>query len=82
MGSFLSPDSLARRSAHHPWLTLGAWVLLIVVAVVGASRLTFDESQVMTGSDSDKATNVLEKLRGGPKRHRNRRHPLGQHHRG
>lgn len=66
MGSFLSPDRLARRSAQHPWLTLGAWVLLIVVAVVGASRLTFDETQKMDGSDSDRAATVLERLHGGP----------------
>jgi RND superfamily putative drug exporter len=66
MGSFLSPDQLARRSAQHPWITLGAWVLLIVFAVVGASRLTFDETQKMDGSDSDKAATVLERLHGGP----------------
>ena len=30
----LSTESLARRSARHPWPTIGVWVLTLVVAIV------------------------------------------------
>ena len=32
-------ERLARSSATHPWRTLGAWVTIIVVAVLGMSAL-------------------------------------------
>jgi RND superfamily putative drug exporter len=58
--SFLSPDRLARRSANHPWLTLGIWVLVIVGAVMAASKINFTPGFDVFGSDSAKADDILE----------------------
>ena len=33
--TFFSPDRLARKSANHPWLTLGIW-LLVIAGAIGA----------------------------------------------
>ncbi len=60
MISFLSPDRLARRSANHPWLTLGIWVLVIVGAVMAASKINFTPGFDVFGSDSAKADDILE----------------------
>ncbi len=37
--SFLSPARLARASARHPWRVLGAWLVVLVLAVMSASSL-------------------------------------------
>jgi RND superfamily putative drug exporter len=37
--SLFSPASLARASARHPWRVLGAWVVILVLAVMSASGL-------------------------------------------
>ena len=37
--SFLSPARLARASARHPWRVLGAWIVILVLAVMSASSL-------------------------------------------
>ena len=60
MFSFLSPERLARRSANHPWLTLGLWVVIVVAAVFGASQLKFTPGFEVRGSDSAKADKILE----------------------
>ncbi len=60
MRTFLSPDRLARRSANHPWLTLGVWVVFIVLALGAASQLKITPSWEIRGSDSQKAANLLE----------------------
>jgi len=60
MFSALSPDRLARRSANHPWLTLGVWFLVIVGAVVAASQISFTPGFEVRGSDSAKAEKILE----------------------
>ncbi len=61
MFSGLSPDRLARRSANHPWLTLGIWVLLIVGAVAAATQINFTPGFDVYGSDSARADDILEK---------------------
>jgi predicted RND superfamily exporter protein len=65
MLSFLSPQRLARRSAQHPWLTLGVWAVLIVVGVFSAMQIKFDEKQTIVGADSERAQQLIDKLRGG-----------------
>jgi len=55
-----SPDRLARRSANHPWLTLGIWVLVIVGAVAAASQIRFTPGFDVYGSDSARADDILE----------------------
>ena len=57
---FFSPDRLARKSANHPWLTLGIWLLVIVSAVGAASQLKFTPGFDVRGSDSAKADDILE----------------------
>ncbi|MCW5718291.1 MAG: MMPL family transporter [Bauldia sp.] len=37
MFAALSPASLARRSARHPWLTIGAWVVALGIAGAAAA---------------------------------------------
>jgi RND superfamily putative drug exporter len=64
MKTLLSPSNLARRSAQHPWLTLGFWVLLIIAGAVGASQLKFNEKQTISGTESTEVQNTLEGLRG------------------
>ncbi len=64
MFSFLSPSALARRSARHPWLTVGFWVLLLAAAIVSAGNLQLDETQSTLGAESERATATLESLHG------------------
>jgi RND superfamily putative drug exporter len=58
--SLFSPDRLARKSANHPWLTLGIWVLVIVGAIGAASQMKFTPGFDVRGSDSAKADDILE----------------------
>jgi len=60
MSAVFSPDRLARRSANHPWLTLGVWLLAIVGAVMAASQINFTPGFDVFGSDSAKANDILE----------------------
>ena len=60
MFSIFSPDRLARRSANHPWLTLGIWVLVVVASVAAASQIKFTPGFEVRGSDSVKADKILE----------------------
>jgi RND superfamily putative drug exporter len=64
MLAFLSPSTLARRSARHPWLTVGLWVALIAAAVLSAGNLKTDSSQRVYGTDSERAHALLQDLRG------------------
>ncbi len=64
MFRFLSPSWLAGASARRPGITIGAWVLIVVLAVGGASMLKFTESQRIPGSESDRAYEILTELRG------------------
>jgi len=38
----MSPESIARASSHHPWRTLGVWVVLIVTMGAVSSALLGD----------------------------------------
>ncbi len=58
--SLFSPDRLARRSANHPWLTLGIWLLVIVGSIGAASQMKFSPGFDVRGSDSAKADDILE----------------------
>ena len=58
--SFLSPDRLARKSANHPWITLGVWLLVIVGSLGAASQMKFTPGFDVRGSDSAKADDILE----------------------
>ncbi|HMO52991.1 MAG TPA: MMPL family transporter [Tepidiformaceae bacterium] len=60
MGSLFSPERLARRSAIHPWLTLGIWVALIIGGVFSASQLQLTPGWEIRGSDSEKSAHLLE----------------------
>ncbi len=64
MKSLFSPAQLARRSANHPWLTLGLWALVILAAVAGTSQLKFNEKQDISGTESTEARGIVEDLRG------------------
>ncbi|MGE5594573.1 MAG: MMPL family transporter, partial [Hyphomicrobiales bacterium] len=65
MNRFLSPQGLTRTSARHPWLVLGAWVLLIAGAVFAAMQMDITENSDITGTDSYRADKLLEeRLRG------------------
>jgi RND superfamily putative drug exporter len=39
MGSILSPEALARQATRHPWLIVGVWGVILVLAVFAASGL-------------------------------------------
>ena len=56
----VSPDRLARRSANHPWITLAAWLVLILTAAGAASLMKFTPGYDVRGSDSAKANDILE----------------------
>lgn len=60
----LSPSSLARASARHPWRTLAVWIVIIAAALVGGSQITFTTEQTIDGAESQHAEDVLERFRG------------------
>lgn len=60
LGSFLSPDRLARRSANHPWLTLAIWFAIIVAGLGAATQLKITPTWEIRGSESQKAASLLE----------------------
>ncbi len=51
-------------SARRPWYTVLAWVFVLVAGVAGATLLQFRESPRISGSESDRAYEILEELRG------------------
>ena len=65
MLSFLSPDRLARSCARHPWLTLAAWAVIFVAGALAATTIQFNEQWTATGSDSVKARDLMDQMRGG-----------------
>ncbi len=60
MANIFSPDRLARRTATHPWITLGIWVALVVGGVLSASQLELTPGWEIRGSDSERAAVLLE----------------------
>ena len=69
MLNIFSPPKLARWSARHPWIVIAAWVVLLAGAAFATTRLTFDEQQVILGSESYRADERLEDLRGEKRPH-------------
>ncbi len=63
-------QSLARFSARRPIITIGAWIVLVVIALAIVGQLlpsaTTTELKLSGGFESAKAVAALEKLRGGP----------------
>ena len=62
--SFLSPQSLAGASSRHPWRTLVAWVvLLVVVTMLGnafSGPMTGEGMAFTTAPDSQAANELIE----------------------
>ena len=67
----LSTEALARRSARRPWITIGIWVLVIIISL--ALRATLFDDAISTefaftgNPDSKKADDLLEDRFRGPK---------------
>ena len=63
-------QSLARFSAQRPIVTIGAWIVLVVIALAIIGQLlasaTTTELKLSGGFESAKAVAALERLRGGP----------------
>ena len=61
---------LARFSARRPIVTIGAWIVLVVIALAIIGQLlasaTTTELKLSGGFESAKAVAALERLRGGP----------------
>ncbi len=61
----LNPESVARASAHHPWRTLGIWLILIVSMGAVSSQLLAgvlsQEIAFTNKPDSVKAQDVIDK---------------------
>jgi RND superfamily putative drug exporter len=62
MPSFLSTAGLARISARRPWVVLGAWVLVLVVAVGLMSRLSDALTTEANFTNEPEAVKGLEAL--------------------
>ena len=68
----LSPEPLARRCARRPWLTIGLWVVLLVIGIALRAMLFEDgvtvEFDFTNEPESKRGENLLEKRLGrGPK---------------
>ena len=63
-------QSLARFSARRPIVMIGAWIVLVVIALAIVGQLlpsaTTTELKLSGGFESAKAVAALERLRGGP----------------
>lgn len=70
MTSQLSTESLARGSARRPWLTIGSWVLVLIIALALVSTLLADalttEFTFTTTPESKRGADLIEELRGLP----------------
>jgi RND superfamily putative drug exporter len=63
--SFLSPERIARKSARHPWITAGLWVLLVVAAFTGAGMQKTDSTAPENKNfESQRADDILTAARG------------------
>ena len=64
MFKFLSPESLARFSAKHPWYMVGLWALILVGAFMGAGMAKTDNASESGNTEAQRAFNALERARG------------------
>ena len=67
----LSPEPLARRCARRPWLTIGLWVVLLVISI-GLRAALFEngvtaEFDFTNEPESKRGDNLLEDRLRGPK---------------
>ena len=67
----LSTEAIARRSARRPWVTIGIWVLVIIIAIALRAALFEDaittEFTFTSNPDSKRADELLEDRLRGPK---------------
>ena len=72
MASLLSSESLARGSARRPWITIGVWVLALVLFIASAATLLADalvfEFKLANDADSVVADKLIEERHTGPQR--------------
>lgn len=65
-----SAEALARRSARHPWMTMGVWLLLLLAAVYAMATMLGDvlttEEGLLNNPDSHRANEMLEQNLRGP----------------
>ncbi|WP_370326827.1 MMPL family transporter [Euzebya sp.] len=55
--------TLARRSATHPWVTVGAWVVLLALAIVSAAGLgdvLTQDGELLVETDAQRADDLIE----------------------
>ncbi len=64
----LSPRALARACSRHPWRTIAAWVVALVLAVgaIGTLLEFTTESEVLNDPESEQAYDLLGRLPPGP----------------
>ena len=64
----LSPEGFARRSARRPWITIGVWVITLVVGLVLVGSLLGDglttEFVFTNTPESQRGVDLIEELRG------------------
>ena len=67
-----STEGLARATARRPWITIGAWALVVMVAMALISTLLDDalttEFAMTNNPDSVKANSILEEKVRGPRK--------------
>ena len=67
----LSTEAIARSSARRPWVTIGIWVLVIIIAIALRAALFEDaittEFTFTSNPDSKRADELLEDRLRGPK---------------
>ena len=69
MSRFLSPAKLARTSARRPWVVLGLWLAVLVLAAVaqgGLSDVLTSEQSFSTAPESVRGADLLEDRLRGP----------------
>ena len=65
-------ESLARISARRPWVTIGVWIVMLVIALGLIQTLlpsaTTTEFRLGSGYESERAAAILEDKLRGPKK--------------
>ncbi|HVM39275.1 MAG TPA: MMPL family transporter, partial [Acidimicrobiia bacterium] len=60
----LSPEAVALRSAGHPWFTVAAWIVAVVVAVGLSSNILGDvlttDARLTNNPESERAATLIE----------------------
>ncbi|HLG11673.1 MAG TPA: MMPL family transporter [Dehalococcoidia bacterium] len=61
---FLSPETIARFAARHPWYIMGLWVLIIAAAVMGAGSAKESTATAESTTQASRAEDALNAARG------------------